>query len=98
MSIDRRDDDRARVHLIVSGRVQGVFFRHSAMEQARQLGLSGWVRNVPSGEVEIMAEGPRKSLEMFYAWAHDGPPSARVEEVREEWSGYRGEFSGFHVR
>ena len=98
MSIEQRDEDRARLHLIVSGRVQGVFFRHSAMAEARQLGLSGWVRNLPSGEVEIVAEGRRKNLEMLYAWAHSGPPSARVEEVREEWGEYRGEYSGFHVR
>jgi acylphosphatase len=92
------DDDRARLHLIVSGRVQGVFFRHSAMEEAHQLALSGWVRNLASGEVEIIAEGRRKNLEIFFAWAHSGPPGARVADVREEWSEYRGEFGGFRVR
>lgn len=85
--------------MIVRGRVQGVFFRHSAMEEARSLGLTGWVRNLPSGdEAEIVAEGPRRNLQMLWAWAHTGPPGARVHEVSEEWSDDRGEFTSFRVR
>jgi acylphosphatase len=98
MSGERPGEDRARLHLIVVGRVQGVFFRHSAMEEARKLGLSGWVRNLPSGEVEMMAEGQRSNLEILFAWSHDGPPSARVHDVRAQWGQYSGEFSGFRVR
>jgi acylphosphatase len=98
MSGERSGDDRARLHLIVSGRVQGVFFRHSAMEEARKLALTGWVRNLPSGEVEITAEGVRRNLEILFAWSHEGPPSARVHDVRAQWDEYRGEFSGFRVR
>ena len=96
---ERESDDRARLHLIVRGRVQGVFFRQATMDEARGLGLSGWVRNLPSGdEVEFVAEGPRRNLQMLWAWAHTGPAGARVEEVVEDWSDYRGEFSGFRVR
>ena len=96
---DDRNDDRARLHLIVSGRVQGVFFRRAAMDEARSLGLSGWVRNLPSGqEVEIVAEGSRRNLQILWAWAQTGPPGARVQDVSEEWSDYRGEFTSFRVR
>lgn len=94
----READDRARLHLVVSGRVQGVFFRHSARGEAQQLGLCGWVRNLPSGEVEVVAEGRRKNLEIFSAWAHLGPPGAHVAEVREQWDESRNEFDGFRVR
>jgi acylphosphatase len=96
---DDRKDDRARLRMIVRGRVQGVFFRGATMDEARSLGLTGWVRNLPSGEeVEIVAEGPRRNLQMLWAWAHTGPPGARVDDVTEEWSEYRGEFSSFRVR
>ena len=96
---DDRNDDRARLRLIVRGRVQGVFFRRATMDEARSLGLTGWVRNHHSGEeVEILAEGLRRNLQMLWAWAHTGPPGARVENVTEEWSDYRGEFTLFRVR
>jgi acylphosphatase len=85
--------------MIVRGRVQGVFFRRATMVEGRSLGLTGWVRNHHSGEeVEIVAEGPRRNLQMLWAWAHTGPPGARVEDVTEEWSDYRGEFTSFRVR
>lgn len=85
--------------MIVRGRVQGVFFRRAAMDEAQSLRLTGWVRNLPSGdEVEIVAEGPRRNLQMLWAWAHTGPPGARVEGVTEEWGEYRGEFTSFRVR
>jgi acylphosphatase len=88
----------ARLHLIISGRVQGVGFRFSAYDEARELALTGWVRNLPNGDVEIVAEGSRKNLQMLAAWAHLGPPSAHVTEVREEWSDYIGEFTEFRIR
>ena len=85
--------------MTVRGRVQGVFFRRAAMDEARGLGLTGWVCNLASGEeVEIVAEGSRRNLQMLWAWAHTGPPGARVENVTEEWSDYRGEFSSFRAR
>ena len=90
--------DKAQVHLVVSGRVQGVFFRASAAQEARGLGLSGWVRNLADGRVELHAEGERRNLTMLLAWAHQGPPAARVEEVAVEWSDYEGQLHGFSVR
>jgi acylphosphatase len=90
--------DKAQVHIVVSGRVQGVFFRGAAAQEARALGLSGWVRNLLDGRVVILAEGERRNLEMLLAWAHQGPSAARVEGVEAEWSEYEGKLHGFEVR
>lgn len=67
---------------IVTGRVQGVYFRQSTADQARQLGLDGWVRNLPDGRVEGMAAGDIKALEVLQAWLHKGPPAARVDDLQ----------------
>jgi acylphosphatase len=90
--------DRARLHLIVSGRVQGVGFRFSARDEATRLGLTGWVRNLPSGEVEMVAEGPRADLRKLSAWAHVGPSFSHVARADENWLDFTGEFSGFQIR
>ena len=89
--------DLARLEIIVSGRVQGVFFRRSAADEALRLGLGGCARNRPDGTVEIVAEGSRASLEKILLWAHGGPPRARVDELREQWGDYLGQFTGFRV-
>lgn len=68
-------------HIMVYGTVQGVFFRQSTVEQARLLGVTGWVRNLPEGTVEIWAEGSSEALEQLVAWAWQGPPAARVSDV-----------------
>ena len=73
------------VHLIVSGRVQGVWFRAGAREQALELGLCGWAKNCPDGTVEIHAEGDKKTLEQFITWCRKGPPAARVSALEVEW-------------
>ncbi len=93
-----RDEEYARLRLIVRGRVQGVFFRAAAADEAQGLGIRGWARNLPDGSVEIVAEGKRSSLKIFAAWAHLGPPAARVTEVEEQWSEFRNEFHGFKIR
>ena len=94
----QKQSGRARLHLIISGRVQGVGFRFSAYDEAKDLALAGWVRNIPSGEVEIVAEGSKENLQMLAAWAHLGPPSAHVTEVREDWLDSTGEFTEFRIR
>lgn len=71
-----------RVHVWVSGRVQGVFFRARARERAVQLGLAGWVRNLRDGRVEILAEGGAAEIARFLDWCRAGPPMARVDECR----------------
>ena len=87
-----------RVHLIVHGRVQGVFFRASARDRARQLGLSGWGRNCPDGSVEVVAEGDTVHLEQFIVWCHGGPPGADVTDLDVGWQEASGEFTGFTIR
>lgn len=75
----------SRAHVVVRGRVQGVFFRASASEQARARKLAGWVRNAPDGSVEAVFQGPRADVEHLIAWCHDGPPAARVTSVDVSW-------------
>jgi acylphosphatase len=90
--------ERARVHLSVSGRVQGVFFRRAAADKARALDITGWARNLNDGSVEIVGEGERHNLELLVAWAHHGPPHARVDAVQLKWEPFAGEFARFQVR
>jgi len=90
--------DLARLHLVVSGRVQGVFFRRATAGQARALGIKGFARNRANGTVEVTAEGARENLALLLAWARTGPPHARVDAVSAEWSEFRGEFADFSVR
>ncbi len=68
-------------HIHVTGRVQGVGFRHFTKLEARRLGLAGWVRNLPDGRVEVWAEGDEDPLGRLVAWLHAGPREARVERV-----------------
>lgn len=72
-----------RLGLIVTGRVQGVFYRQSALQEAQRLNLCGWVMNLPDGSVELEVEGEEESVRELAAWARNGPPNARVEGVRE---------------
>ena len=74
------------MHAIVTGRVQGVFFRQSTVDEARRLGVSGWVRNRRDGTVELLAEGDIPMLERLLAWLHHGPDGARVLRVDVMWA------------
>jgi acylphosphatase len=67
-----------RVRVVVSGRVQGVFYRDSCRAQAQRLGVRGWVRNRSDGSVEVVAEGPRERVDQLLAWCREGPPRATV--------------------
>jgi len=88
-----------RLHAIVHGRVQGVNFRSYTRLQARQLGLTGWVRNLIGGRrVEVVAEGPRERLGNLVRFLHQGPPSAAVDDVEVTWTEATGEFRDFGVR
>jgi acylphosphatase len=89
--------DRVRAHIVVRGRVQGVFFRASAQDEALALGLTGEVSNLPDGAVEAIVEGERRPVEDFIAWCERGPPSARVEDVEVKWSSCREEFRTFSI-
>jgi acylphosphatase len=90
--------DRARVHLYVSGRVQGVAFRAYTVDEARRLRLAGWVRNLPDGRVEVLAEGERATLLALVRFCEQGPPAARVDGVQADWSEWRGELGPFEAR
>ena len=83
--------------MIVTGVVQGVGFRMYAQRQARSLGLRGYVRNLPGGEVEIVAEGDDHALKKLIAWARIGPPSAEVEDMRVTYVEPSDEFVGFDI-
>ena len=83
---------------LVRGRVQGVGFRWFAQEQARRLGLSGWVRNISEGGVEVEAAGERKHLEEFLEALGRGPSSSHVEAVETEWLVLNGLGKGFEIR
>lgn len=89
--------DPIRADIIVTGRVQGVFFRASAMEEAQRLGLLGFVRNLPDGSVEAVVEGERVQVDAFVAWCRQGPPNAQVAEIFPRLSPYRGEFRTFTI-
>ncbi|MDI6631617.1 MAG: acylphosphatase [Bacillota bacterium] len=89
---------KARAHVIVKGKVQGVYFRGHTQEQARAAGLTGWVRNLPDGSVEAVFEGERGAIEKVIKWCHEGPPAARVTGVTVNWEDWRGEFDTFSIR
>jgi acylphosphatase len=87
-----------RVHVIVHGRVQGVYFRASTRDRVRQLNLSGWVRNCADGSVELVAEGDKVRLEQLVTWCRSGPRGAVVTNLDVEWLNATGEFVGFVVK
>jgi acylphosphatase len=70
-----------RVHVFVSGKVHGVWFRESTREQADRLGVGGWVRNLPDGRVEALFTGPPTAVDQMVAWCHRGPDAAQVAAV-----------------
>lgn len=86
-----------RVHMIVHGKVQGVFFRDSTRRAAMELNLNGLVRNRPDGTVEIIAEGSREDLDRFVTWTHHGPPSASVNSVEIDFEKATGQYSAFVI-
>ena len=91
--------DLTSVKVVVSGRVQGVYFRVFTTRRANQLGLTGYVRNVPGGRaVEVRAEGERESLESLIDSLRKGPVGSSVEKVETDWSEYTGSYSDFSVR
>ena len=86
------------IQAIVYGRVQGVFFRSFVTRQAEELALTGYVRNLPEGTVEVCAEGERDKLEELVGYLKVGPPAARVGKVVTNWSGYSGSYTDFAER
>ena len=87
-----------KIRVMISGNVQGVFFRISTQDKARELELTGWVKNIFNNAVEILAEGDREKLSLFTGWLQLGPPNATIDKISIEWeeSSVK-EFSSFEI-
>jgi acylphosphatase len=85
-------------HILVSGRVQGVFFRVETRDEATKRNVTGWVRNTSGGRVEAVFEGEREAVEKVIEFCKTGPPAARVTKTDVQWREYTGEFEGFRIR
>lgn len=88
----------ARIHLFISGRVQGVFFRAYTKEVAQNLGLVGWVKNLEDGRVEIIAEGKKTDLQKLIEWCRQGPTGARVDDIEIIYEEPTNEFKSFEIK
>lgn len=86
-----------QVHLIISGNVQGVFYRASCQDIAVKYGLKGWVKNLVGGPVEVLAQGNKKQLEQLIEWCRKGPPHAHVTDVKIEWEDIQEQFINFDI-
>jgi len=91
------DMEKARAHVIIEGRVQGVFFRRHTQDAAFKLGIKGWVRNRRDGSVEAVFEGDQERVDEIVEWCHRGPSEARVTRVHSTRENYTGEFEDFSV-
>jgi acylphosphatase len=89
---------KVRVHIFVSGRVQGVFFRVETRYEAMKRNVAGWVRNTYGGRVEAIFEGEREDVEKLIEFCRKGPPGARVTKIDVQWEEYTGEFKSFKIR
>ena len=87
-----------RIHIFVTGRVQGVFFRQSTRVMALKNNVNGWVRNLDDGRVEIVAEGEKQNIDNLTTWCKTGPANSRVDEFELSEENYTNEFENFEVR
>jgi len=90
--------EKKRVHVWISGKVQGVFYRAYTQDAARTHGVTGWVRNLPDGRVEAVFEGDARAVDAMVQWCHRGSPLSRVDRVEVQEEPYQGEFADFGVR
>ena len=88
---------KARARVVISGYVQGVFFRANTITRANELDLKGWVKNRWDNKVEAVFEGDQENIERVIAWCHKGPPGASVQDVSVKWEEYKGEFNTFQI-
>ena len=87
-----------RAHVVISGFVQGIFFRHNTRVCADEFGVRGWVKNRMDGKVEAVFEGEKEKVDGLIRWCHRGPSGARVTEVNVDWEDYRDEFDSFSIK
>lgn len=90
-------ENKARANVIISGRVQGVFFRMETKRAADGFGVFGWVKNQLDGTVEAVFEGNQDQVDAIVDWCRQGPPNADVTDVTVNWDDYTGEFKGFAI-
>ncbi len=90
-------EKQVRAHAIISGRVQGVFFRAETQRAAEGFGVFGWVRNKRDGTVEAVFEGRQSDVDAMLSWCRQGPRMARVDKVDVNWQDYAGEFDRFDI-
>ena len=90
--------EKVRAYIIVSGKVQGVYFREKTREKSKELGVSGWVRNLSDGRLEAVFEGEKDKVEEMVEWARKGPFWAKVNGLEVSREEYKGEFSNFEIR
>ena len=90
--------DLVRARFLVTGRVQGVSFRQFTIDEARALGVRGWVRNLPDGRVEAEAEGERAAVEALLRACRRGPPPAQVDDLEVVWAAHAGDLGTFAAR
>ena len=88
---------KARAHVVISGFVQGVFFRFNTVAKANEFGLRGWVKNRWDDKVEAVFEGEEEQIKKIISWCHKGPPGAGVHSVDVKWEEYKGEFDAFQI-
>ncbi|MDP2647549.1 MAG: acylphosphatase [Desulfobacterales bacterium] len=90
-------EEMTRVHVIISGKVQGVYFRMETRRAAEKYGVAGWVRNRADGTVEAVFEAETSRVHQLLEWCRKGPPSARVDQVSPEPERYTGQLKGFSI-
>lgn len=90
-------NNKKRVQLLISGRVQGVGFRMSTRIKAKKLGITGWVKNLENGKVKAVAEGEKQKLEEFIKWARKGPFTAKVKDLEVNFKEHKGDFNKFSI-
>jgi acylphosphatase len=89
--------NEVRARVVISGRVQGVFFRLETKRAAEKHGVLGWVKNQRDGTVAALFEGSTENVDSMLEWCKQGPPLAMVQSVDVEWGDYKSEFNGFEV-
>ena len=86
-----------RVHLLISGRVQGVYFRKHTQDTSRENNVYGWVKNLVNGDVECILEGAKSNVDKVIIWCHQGPPNSRVDNVEIKNEKFTGDFTDFKI-
>ena len=89
---------QVKVHVFITGRVQGVYFRYKTRDEAKKYGVTGWVRNLPDGRVEAVFEGNKENVDKLIDFAGKGPSGAKVRDLNINWQDYTREFKDFEVR